>query len=43
MEKVTGVSNGLTTRLKTQILSVDGETDRKTIDDFVDNQFLVSF
>ena len=40
MEKVTGVSNGLTTRLKTQILSVDGETDRKTIDDFVDNQFL---
>ena len=38
--KVTGVSSELTTRLKAQIISVDGKTDRKEIDDFVDNQFL---
>ena len=40
IEKVTGVSSALTTRLKKQILSVDGETDIKVINDFVDNQFL---
>jgi len=40
LEKVTGVSNALTTRLKKQIISVDGKTDRKEIDNFVDNQFL---
>ena len=30
----------MTTRLKHQIISVDGETDRTKINDFVDNQFL---
>tara|TARA_A100001011_G_scaffold151141_1_gene159543 strand:+ start:78 stop:848 length:771 start_codon:yes stop_codon:yes gene_type:complete len=40
IEKVTGVSNALTTRLKKQILSVDGETNIKKISDFVDNEFL---
>ena len=38
--QATGVSNELTTRLKKQIISVDGETDRMKINDFVDNQFL---
>jgi|TARA_B100000131_G_scaffold317999_1_gene361036 hypothetical protein len=37
---VTGVSNEMTLRLKHQILSVDGVTDQKEIDNFVDNQFL---
>ena len=40
VEKLTGVSYNLTTRLKHQIQSVDGETDQKTIDNFVDNEFL---
>jgi hypothetical protein len=40
IEKLTGISSGLTTRLKHQIVSVDGNTDQKTIDNFVDNQFL---
>jgi hypothetical protein len=40
ISSVTGVSNEMTLRLKHQILSVDGETDQKIIDDFVDNQFL---
>ena len=40
IEKVTGNSNALTTRLKKQIISVDGETDIKKINDFVENQFL---
>ena len=39
-EKLTGVSNELTTRLKYQIQSIDGETDQRTIDNFVDNEFL---
>ena len=39
-EQLTGVSNELTTRLKYQIQSIDGETDQKTIDNFVDNEFL---
>ena len=30
----------MTTRLKQQILSIDGNADRKEIDNFVDNQFL---
>ena len=38
--KASGVSNELTTRLKKQLISVDGETDRKVINHFVDNQFL---
>ena len=39
-EKLTGVSTELTTRLKYQIQSVDGNTEQKTIDNFVDNEFL---
>ena len=30
----------MTTRLKNQIVSVDGKTDQKEIDNFVDNEFL---
>lgn len=37
--KRSGVTPELTTRLKQQILSVDGTTDRKFISDFVDNEF----
>ena len=33
-------SPGLSTRLKHMILSVDGDTDKKTIRDFIDNYFL---
>jgi hypothetical protein len=40
VEKLTGVSNSLTTRLKYQITSIDGNTDQKEIDKFVDNEFL---
>ena len=40
VEKLTGVSYNLTTRLKHQIQSVNGKTDQKTIDNFVDNEFL---
>ncbi len=40
LSQVTGVSPELTTRLKQQILSIDGNADRKEIDNFVDNQFL---
>ena len=40
VEKLTGVSNSLTTRLKYQIQSIDGESEQKTIDNFVDNEFL---
>ncbi|NBV73242.1 hypothetical protein EBR61_03120 [bacterium] len=40
VEKLTGVSNSLTTRLKHQIISIDGNTDQKEIDNFVDNEFL---
>jgi len=40
VEKLTGVSQTLTTRLKYQIKSVDGDTNQKTIDNFVDNEFL---
>jgi hypothetical protein len=39
-EQLTGVSNELTTRLKYQIQSIDGDKDQKTIDNFVDNEFL---
>jgi hypothetical protein len=38
--ELTGVNNELTLRLKKQILSVDGNTDQQTIDNFVDNEFL---
>ena len=40
VEKITGVSSGLTTRLKHQIVSVDNDSDLKVIDNFVDNNFL---
>ena len=40
VEKLTGVSYSLTTRLKHQIVSIDGNTDQKEIDKFVDNEFL---
>ena len=39
-EQITGVSSEVTTRLKYQIQSIDGETEQKTIDNFVDNEFL---
>ena len=35
-----GISRDLTTRLKHQILSVDGDTKKASIDGFVDNEFL---
>ena len=40
VEKLTGVSYSLTTRLKHQIVSIDDNTDQKEIDNFVDNEFL---
>ena len=40
MEELTGVSNVLTTRLRHQIVSVDGEKDPKVIHNFVENEFL---
>ena len=30
----------LTTRLKYQIVSIDGDTNKKTINNFIDNEFL---
>ena len=38
--KVTGVSPELTTRLKQQLISVDGDSSNKRINKFVDNEFL---
>ena len=40
VEKLTGISSELTTRIKHQLISVDGNTDQKVIDNFVDNEFL---
>ena len=40
VQKVNGVSPEFTTRLKKQIISVDGETDKGKINNFIDNQFL---
>ena len=40
LSQATGVDNTLTTRLKKQIISVDGETEQSKINAFVDNQFL---
>jgi len=40
VEKLTGVSYNLTTRLKHQIVSIDDNTEQKEIDNFVDNEFL---
>ena len=39
-KQLTGIDNSLTNRLKYQIQSVDGDTEQKTIDKFVDNEFL---
>ena len=39
-EKLTGVSTELTTRLKYQIQSIDGDKTQTNIDKFVDNEFL---
>ena len=38
--KESGIDPEITTRLKASILSVDGNRDRKTINEFVDNEFL---
>jgi hypothetical protein len=40
VEKLTGVSDTGTTRLKHQTVSIDDNTDQKEIDNFVDNEFL---
>ncbi len=40
VEELTGVSQEITTRLKYQIQSVDGNKEQKDIDNFVDNEFL---
>ena len=40
LSKVTGIDHTLTTRLKYQIISVDGETEKNKISNFVDNEFL---
>ena len=40
VEELTGISSELTTRIKHQLISVDGNTDQKFIDNFVDNEFL---
>ena len=40
LSQVTGVSNELTTRLKYQIVSVNGDKKQETINEFVDNRFL---
>ncbi len=39
-EKLHGIGYELTTRLKQQIISVDGDTKRASINSFVDNEFL---
>ena len=40
LTKLTGIDKSVTTRLKYIIQSIDGDTNQKTIDDFVENQFL---
>ena len=39
-EKIHGIGYELTTRLKHQIISIDGDTKRVSINNFVDNEFL---
>ena len=39
-EKIHGIGYELTTRLKHSIISIDGDTKRATINNFVDNEFL---
>ena len=38
--KESGIDPEITTRLKTSIIALDGSHDRKTINDFIDNEFL---
>ena len=40
VEQLTGVSSELTTRIKHQLISVDGNSEQSFIDNFVDNEFL---
>tara|TARA_B100001113_G_scaffold126867_1_gene103554 strand:- start:428 stop:1198 length:771 start_codon:yes stop_codon:yes gene_type:complete len=40
LTQATGVDNSLTTRMKYQITSINGDTKQETINDFVDNKFL---
>ena len=40
VEELTGVSQEITTRLKYQIQSIDGNKEQKDIDNFFDNEFL---
>ena len=40
VEELTGVSSELTTRIKHQLISVDGNSEQSFIDNFVDNEFL---
>ena len=40
ISRATGIQSQLTTRLKYQILSVDGDSKKSTINNFVDNEFL---
>ena len=40
VQNSTGISKEMTTRLRKQIISVDGETDKGFINNFVENQFL---
>jgi len=40
VEKITGISSTYTTRLKQQIVSIDGKTDKKYIDNTIDNEIL---
>ncbi len=40
VEQLTGISSELTTRIKHQLISVDGNTEKSFINNFVDNEFL---
>ena len=40
ISRVTGITNELTHRLKQQIVSVDGVSDKKVVNDFIDTKFL---
>jgi hypothetical protein len=40
VEQLTGISSELTTRIKHQLISVDGNTEQSFINNFVDNEFL---
>jgi hypothetical protein len=40
LKELTGIDHSMTNRMKYQIVSIDGKTDQKEIDKFVDNEFL---